>query len=226
MIPLRDESQMEKFPFVTLGLIFFNLFVFLWEVSLGPRLDKTILLFGVIPERITHLESPLELITLFTSLFLHADFFHLAGNMLYLWVFGNNIEDRLGHSRFFLLYLICGVISGLSFSLIVPDSKLPMIGASGAVSGVLGAYFLLYPDAKITVLLPLFFFWKTFKVRAFWFLLLWIGLQFFFAISGIQDTIHARGGGVAWLAHILGFIAGAFLLTLFLKEKDSRSFYR
>jgi len=220
MIPLRDDNTSENLPFVTIGIIMLNLVIYLYQLSLGPQFEEAILLFGVVPHKIMHLKNPIVLVTLFTSLFFHADFLHLLGNMLYLWVFGNNIEDRLGHLRFTYFYLICGALTGLAYSMIIPNSEIPLIGASGAISAVLGAYFLLNPLAKISVLLPIFLFWRVVKVPAFWFLLLWVLLQFFY--GGIFDGSFADiadKGGVAWFAHILGFIFGALLLGVFLKKE-------
>ncbi len=220
MIPLRDDNRSDNLPFVTIGIIMLNLVIYLYQLSLGPQFEEAIFLFGVMPYKIMHLKNPIVLVTLFTSLFFHADFLHLLGNMLYLWVFGNNIEDRLGHLRFAYFYLICGALTGLAYSMIIPNSEIPLIGASGAISAVLGAYFLLNPLAKISVLLPIFIFWRIVKVPAFWFLLLWVLLQFFY--GGIFDSNIADiadKGGVAWFAHILGFIFGALLLGVFLKKE-------
>jgi membrane associated rhomboid family serine protease len=216
MIPLRDENPIRIFPFITLAIIFANLLVLLYELNPSFRFEEKIFLFGAVPYRITHLHSPLVLITLLSSLFFHADFFHLAGNMLYLWVFGNSIEDKLGHLRFAYFYLACGIVASFTFILITPDSKLPLIGASGAISGILGAYFLLYPDSKIVILVPLLIFWRRVRISAFWFLLIWVGLQFYYGITSFNSL---NKEGQAWFAHILGFIAGALFLTLFSRRR-------
>ena len=221
MIPLRDDNRSDSLPFVTIGIIMLNLVIYLYQLSLGPQFGEAILLFGVVPHKIMNLKSPIVLVTLFTSLFFHADFLHLLGNMLYLWVFGNNIEDRLGHLRFAYFYLICGALTGLAYSMIIPNSEIPLIGASGAISAVLGAYFLLNPLAKISVLLPIFIFWRVVKIPAFWFLLIYVLWQFLVGTVFESPADMADRGGVAWFAHVLGFIFGALFLGVFLKkEKD------
>lgn len=219
MIPLRDENPTSTFSFVTLSIIILNVFVFAYELSLGSGFRDAVGLFAVTPYNITHLSSPLVLITLVTSLFFHANFAHLLGNMLYLWVFGNNIEDRLGHLRFILFYLVCGVIATLGHIITAPESSMPLIGASGAVSGVLGAYILLYPRAKVLVLIPLFFFWRIVKLQALWFLLFWIILQFLYGTTSYALMNVSDKGGVAWFAHIFGFFAGMIFLGIFLKAE-------
>lgn len=221
MIPLRDENPIRIFPYVTVGIIAINILVFIYEMLQGTHLEDKIMQFAAIPYNITHLGSPAVLLTLVTSLFFHAGLFHLFGNMLYLWVFGNNIEERLGYIRFIIFYFACGIIATLGHIISVSDSKLPMIGASGAVSGVLGAYLLLYPRARVLVLVPLFYFWRIIKVKALWFLLFWIALQFISgtASSLVMDT-QARGG-VAWFAHITGFFAGIFFCLFLKKEKNT-----
>jgi membrane associated rhomboid family serine protease len=221
MIPLRDENPTRTFPFVTIAIILANLAVFVYEIALGERLQDKILLFAAVPYNITHLKHARELLTLATSLFFHAGIFHIAGNMLYLWVFGNNIEDRLGHTRFVFFYLFCGIAATLGHILTSPGSRLPLVGASGAVSAVLGAYLLLYPRAKVLVLLPLFFFWPVIKVEASFFLFFWIMLQFVHGTSSLVMMEAAQKGGVAWFAHITGFLSGIVFLKLFLRAKDA-----
>ena len=198
-----------------------NLVIFLYQLSMGKEFVGSLYLFGVVPHKIMHMRNPVVLITLFTSLFFHADFLHLAGNMLYLWVFGNNIEDRLGHLRFAYFYLICGALTGLVYSMIIPNSEVPLIGASGAISAVLGAYFLLNPLTKVSVLLPIFIFWRIVKIPAFWFLLIWVLLQFFYGGLFESAADIADKGGVAWFAHILGFVFGALFLGVFLKRENN-----
>jgi len=215
MIPLKDDNPTNTFPFATIGIIIINLLVFLFEMNSGGQLDAQLFLFGAVPYRITHLEGLPVLITLLTALFFHMDIVHLAGNMLYLWVFGQAIEDKLGHLKFIYFYLICGIVASMGFIMLIPDSKLPLIGASGAISGVLGAYFLLYPESRIQVLVPLFIFWKKIRIQAFWFLLFWIILQLFFGTTTFNLSKTANSGGVGWIAHVIGFIAGALFLTIF-----------
>jgi membrane associated rhomboid family serine protease len=214
VIPLRDENPTKSFPFITIAIIVINILVFIYELSLGTRLQDKIFYFSVVPYNITHLGSLNALLTLITSLFFHASFAHIIGNMLYFWVFGNNIEDKLGHIRFIFFYLSCGIVATLGHIITAPNSKIPLIGASGAISGILGAYLLLYPRAKILVLMPFFYFWRIVKVQALWFLLFWIILQFFYGTTSYALTNASVEGGVAWFAHIFGFFAGIILLGL------------
>lgn len=223
MIPLRDENPTRSFPIVTLVLITINILVFVYELSLGPQLlREKIYLYAAVPYSLLHPQNPRIVLTLFSSLFFHASILHVAGNMLYLWVFGNNIEDRLGKIRFVFFYFACGIIATLGHTLINPDSRLPLVGASGAVSGVLGAYLLLYPQAKVLVLLPLIFFWSVVKVRASLFLIFWIIMQFFAGTVTLGQLDTSGKGGVAWFAHIFGFFAGMVLVPVLLVRKRRR----
>ncbi|OGW56721.1 MAG: rhomboid family intramembrane serine protease, partial [Nitrospirae bacterium RIFCSPHIGHO2_02_FULL_42_12] len=158
-------------------------------------------------------------ITIFTSMFLHGGFFHVAGNMLYLWIFGNNIEDSMGHVKFIIFYLLCGIVAVYTFSIINSHSTIPMVGASGAVSGVLGAYIILFPRAKVLTLVPFGFYMQMIKVPAIFVLGFWIVIQI---INGMLSG--GTRGGVAWFAHIGGFIAGMALISLFKNRKKFHSF--
>lgn len=219
MIPLRDENPTKTIPFVTIAIIIINILVFIYELRLAGHLTDKIAQFAVIPYNITHLTKTLDLLTLVTSLFFHAGLAHIFGNMLYFWVFGNNIEDRLGHIRFFFFYIICGIVATFGHILAAPNSRIPVIGASGAISAVLGAYLVLYPRTKVLVLIPLFFIWRIARIEAWWFLVFWIILQFFYG-TATAALMHESGeAGVAWFAHIAGFFAGILLLSLFLKKK-------
>ncbi len=223
MIPLRDENPTKTFPFVTITIILINILVFIYELTQGEtELQDKIMQFAVIPHNLIHPHSPKVLLTLVTSLFFHAGFVHIFGNMLYLWVFGNNIEDRLGHLRFTFFYILCGIVATFGHILTAWNSKLPVLGASGAISAVLGAYLILYPRAKILVLIPLFYIWRITKVQALWFLVFWIILQFLYGATLSALTKGDTGGGVAWFAHITGFFAGILFLRLFLK-KDTQN---
>ncbi len=212
LLPLHDDNPLKhiRFPYVTVGAIAACVAVFGYQLSLGDRSDQAFILgFGAIPAVVFGLAAlPEELaripaeLTLVTSMFLHGGFMHLAGNMLFLWVLGDNIEDALGHKRFVAFYLLCGVAAALVHGLMEPASKIPMIGASGAISGVIGAYLMLHPKARIKTLVSYFIVW----LPAWVVLGLWIGFQFL-AISG------GGGGGVAWWAHVGGFIAGVFLIV-------------
>ncbi|UCD83896.1 MAG: rhomboid family intramembrane serine protease [Deltaproteobacteria bacterium] len=217
MIPLKDENPTEIFPFVTIGFIVVNAIIFLFQFAQGPNFQHLVLRLGVIPYEITHFTDihpaaaiPVPL-TLISSMFMHGGFLHLGGNMLYLWIFGNNIEDSMGHIKFIFFYLICGLLASLSHIMIEPNSQIPMIGASGAISGVLGAYILLYPRAQVITLVPIFFFIRIMRLPAVLFLGIWFLLQ-----------LVSSGGGVAWYAHIGGFIAGFALIFLFSKKGKRR----
>ena len=227
MIPLHDDNPTKIFPIFTVAFIVLCVLVFLWQSSLGPERNQVIVFsLGVIPAvLLDKVQLPAELavipaeLTVFTSMFLHGGFMHLVGNMLYLWIFGNNVEDSMGHFRFVIFYLLCGVAAVAGQTLQNPDSSIPMIGASGAISGVLGAYILLYPHARVLVAVPLGFIMHLVRLPAFWVLGLWILLQI--VSSYFSDN---EGGGVAWFAHIGGFIAGMALIPLF-KYKRVRLFH-
>ena len=220
MIPLGDDVPGERFPFVTYLLIGVNVLVFLYEAVL-PRQELLALTntFGMVPVRLAlWRENPMELLTLFTSMYLHGGWLHLLGNILYLWIFGNNVEDRTGHGGFFLFYTLCGVVAALVEALIGPGQTVPMIGASGAVAGVLGAYVLLFPRARVFVLVPLFFFFFTMRVPAVLMLGFWFVLQLIGGTAGLG--VPMQSGGVAYWAHVGGFLAGMLLLPLFLRDRS------
>ena len=218
MIPLHDDNPTKIFPVLTVVFIAACVLVFLWQLSLGGSGNQVaVYALGVIPAVLLGKVSlPPELAvappvaTIFTSMFMHGGFMHLAGNMLYLWIFGNNVEDAMGHGRFIVFYLLCGVAAVFGQVLQNPASEIPMIGASGAISGVLGAYLILYPRARVLVLIPLGFFIQLVRLPALWVLGLW------FAIQLISSALtSSEGGGVAWFAHIGGFIAGMALIPFF-----------
>jgi len=219
LIPLHDDNPTEHPPLVTVAFLVTCICVFLWQWSLGEEAQAEILLsLGMIPATLlgdARLADELELVapawTLLTSMFLHGGWMHLIGNMLYLWIFGNNVEDSMGHVRFVVFYVLCGVTAALSEALADPGSTIPMVGASGAISGVLGAYLLLFPHARVLVLIPLGIFTRVVRLPAvavlgFWFLLQVLNL----AASG-----GGGQGGVAWGAHLGGFVAGLVLIPLF-----------
>jgi membrane associated rhomboid family serine protease len=216
MIPLKDDNPSRSFPFVTIGLIISNIVVFMYQLSLGHHMNIFILKMGTIPYEISHFEdlrpkSPLPIsFTLITYMFIHGGFLHLIGNMLYLWIFGDNVEDSMGHIRFLIFYIICGILAGLFQIFSNPNSIIPMIGASGAIAGVLGAYFILYPKAHILTLIFFFFFIRIIRIPA----VILLGLWFF-----IQVVNSSYGGGVAWYAHIGGFVSGIFLVGFFIKRR-------
>ena len=213
-IPLTDHIRRRTFWAFTLLLIVMNFWAFFIELSLGPHLNRFILLNGLIPARYSPaslfvLPARLTVAPIFVSMFLHGGWLHLLGNMLFLFVFGRSIEDRFGHFPFFLLYLISGVVAALVQIVVSPGSRVPTIGASGAIAGVLGAYFICYPGALITTLIPLFIFW-TVQVPAILLLGYWFFIQF---VAGFQmlSIQTATAGGVAWWAHIGGFTCGVLL---------------
>jgi membrane associated rhomboid family serine protease len=221
MIPLRDDIPTETLPVVTIFLLAANSLAFFYQLSLGPAASEFIFSLGVIPFDVMHgvqsgsaTRIPLEL-TFFTSMFLHGGLLHLGGNMMFLWIFGNNVEDSIGHVRFLLFYLLCGLAAAGAHVWLNPGSRLPMIGASGAISGILGAYFLLYPRARVLTLIPIGFFLQTVLVPAAFFLGFWFLLQIF---SG-WSSFGSEKGGVAWFAHVGGFLAGLLLLLVFKKRK-------
>jgi len=218
MIPLRDDNPSRITPLVTISLVVACVIVFVWQLSLGGRGDQQATYsLGLIPSvlfGIHHLPPALVLVppaaTIFTSMFLHGGWMHIIGNMLYLWIFGDNVEDAMGHARFLVFYLTCGVAAALTQALLDPQSTLPMVGASGAISGVLGAYLLLYPRARVLTLVPLGFFSQVVWLPAAFILLLWFGLQL------VSNLLTRSGtGGVAFGAHIGGFVAGMLLIGLF-----------
>ena len=215
MIPLKDDIPSSTFPLIVLLLIVLNILVFAYEISLGKYAEFFIKSFSIVPVRFFYnIKLTHRLYPLFTSTFLHGSLVHLLGNMWFLWIFGNNIEDRMGHIRFPFFYISCGVLSGLMHIYINPTSTIPTIGASGAISGVLGAYLVLYPFSRVLTLVPLFFIFFI-RIPAFFLLGLWFLLQFFSGASSILSG-EAAAGGVAWWAHIGGFVAGVALLPIFL----------
>jgi len=220
LIPLRDINPTERFAIVTLILIVLNCAVFIYELTLGPTGGEAFLLsFAFIPKRLFYPDTVISgtipaTATLFTSMFLHGGWLHIAGNMLYLWIFGNNVEDATGRVRFFIFYVLCGLFAAYVHAFMNQSSLTPMIGASGAISGVLGAYLLLYPRARVVTLVILGFYIRTVEVPAMIVLGLWFVLQFLSALVS-----SGSGGGVAWYAHIAGFAAGIILIGLF-KRRD------
>jgi membrane associated rhomboid family serine protease len=222
LIPLRDENPSGSVPHITLGLIGLNGALFVYELLLGGQLRDFMMQWGLVPERITLAlrfgDEPLlpTVATLFTSMFLHGGWMHLIGNMVFFWVFGNNIEDAMGHTRFAIFYLICGVAAAAAQTYLNPTSPIPMVGASGAISGVLGAYLLLYPRVRVHALLPLGFYITTITLPAYVMLGYWILLQ----VLGSLPALGAQqSGGTAFLAHIGGFVAGLLLIRLFAKRE-------
>lgn len=222
MIPLHDDNPTAITPRVTIALIAICTLAFLWQLSVRDG-ERVIYALGVIPAVLlgnAELDPALALVpptvTVFTSMFLHGGWMHLLGNMLYLWIFGNNVEDAMGHARFIVFYLLSGIAAVLAQSLPDPASTTPMIGASGAISGVLGAYALLYPRARVLVVIPFGFYFHTTRLPAAWVLGFWFVMQL------LSDVLAGnQGGGVAFRAHMGGFVTGALLIPLF-KRRNLR----
>ncbi|KPK33840.1 MAG: hypothetical protein AMK70_09005 [Nitrospira bacterium SG8_35_1] len=220
MFPLKDNIQARNFPIVNIGLIVINIVFFIYQISYGHMVDQLIYAFGFIPSRFFSLQAegwlnPSGFLPVFSSMFLHANLIHLISNMWMLWIFGDNVEDCMGHGRYLLFFLLCGVASVAAQAIANPQSSIPMIGASGAISGVLGAYFLTYPHARILTLLPIFILIYLIELPAYFFLGFWFLMQF---VQGSLYSMNAdkmMGGGVAWWAHVGGFAAGVVLLQVF-----------
>ena len=219
MIPLRDINPTKRFAIVTFLLVTLNIIVYIYELSLGPaKEDRFIFSYALIPKRLFlpsfvrgNAISPS--VTLLTSMFLHGGILHVAGNMLYLWIFGNNVEDSMGRIRFIIFYLLCGCIAAYTHAFMNDASLIPMIGASGAISGVLGAYLLLYPRSRVVTLVIFIFYITTVQVPTMIVLLFWFLLQF-------ANALRAGGSsGIAWYAHVAGFIVGMLLIGFF-KRRD------
>lgn len=213
MIPLRDDTPSRRFPIITVTLIVINTLVFLYQQYLAAtgQLDGFIYQAALIPSEVTRFSSPLVVADFFSSMFMHGDWLHLIGNMVYLWVFGDNIEDTLGTILYIVFYLGCGVAASLAHILIDPFSTIPTLGASGAIAGVLGAYLILFPRARVQTLVFLFRFIRIVSISALWLLGFWFVLQL---LPGIL-SIGSQGGGIAYFAHIGGFIAGAVVMWLY-----------
>ena len=221
MIPLRDDIRSEKRPFVTWGLMAACVGVFIYQTLSeyqDPKAGELIVnAYGMIPRDIV---SGRHLWTLITSMFLHGGFFHIIGNMLYLWIFGDNVEDAFGHLWFFIVYLFTGVVGSLLQIMLMPTSTIATIGASGAISGVMGAYFVLFPRARVLTLIPIFFFIRLIYLPAPLLLGFWILLQILYGCSSVPGT----GGGVAYFAHIGGFVSG-LILGLLVRNRVRRPWY-
>jgi rhomboid family protein len=214
VIPLRDVIPSRTTPVVTITLIVINTLIFLYEQTLGEyAFRRFVMTYGLVP-------VSFEWTAVITSMFLHGGWEHFLGNMLYLWIFSDNVEDRMGHARFVVFYVICGVAAAIVQTAFNPDSAIPMIGASGAISGVLGAYIILFPHSRVLTLLPIFIFWQIIEVPAIVLLGLWFFLQL---LSGLGSlTQPAAGGGVAFWAHAAGFVAGMALIGLFRRPERQR----
>ncbi|HUK36787.1 MAG TPA: rhomboid family intramembrane serine protease [Vicinamibacterales bacterium] len=209
MIPLRDVIPSRTFPFVTITIIVLNALAWFLELSMSPRgLREFLYVYGVVP---ANFRAP----TLVTSMFLHASWSHIIGNMWYLWIFGDNVEDRCGHGRFVVFYLLCGIAAALGQVAMNSASMLPTIGASGAIAGVMGAYFVLYPHSRVLTLIPIFLY-DIVEVPAIVLLGFWFLMQLVDA-GAVAVTTNSTGGGVAFAAHVVGFLVGVGGIFLFRK---------
>jgi len=227
MIPIRDNIPSARFPVLTLSIIALNALVFFNELKVGKHLPELLLNYGVVPARYTHAEFaqyftlPQQIFAFFSSMFLHGGWIHLLGNMWILWIFGDNVEDRLGRVRYLALYLASGIAAAALHILANPGSQVPTIGASGAIAGVMGAYFRFYPYARVETLIPPFFFGPFFVLPAVLFLGWWFLLQFFNGALSLGARTDAFSG-VAWWAHVGGFLFG-FGVCLFARRRQPAS---
>src|SRR5262245_10990835 len=215
MIPLRDVIPSRTVPYITVTIIVLNALAWLLELSMDEHtLNRFLFVYGVVPAAFS---AP----TLITSMFLHGGWAHIIGNMWYLWIFGDNVEDRLGHGRFIVFYLLCGIAAAMGQILMNPSSEIPTIGASGAIAGVMGAYFVLYPRSRVLTLVPIFFFIQLIEVPAIFLLGFWFLFQFLSAGS-VAVTANQASGGVAFAAHVVGFIVGVVGVVVFRKPAVDR----
>lgn len=226
MIPLRDSVPSRSFPVINLLIISINAFVFFQELNFGPGLEILFRQYGLIPAQFFQnmdqlpASAPAMVVPVFSSMFLHGGWLHFIGNMWFLWIFGDNVEDSMGHLRYIFFYLLCGIGAAVAHLYFNQQSLAPTIGASGAIAGVMGAYLMLHPRGRVLTLIPIFIFFKILEVPAFVFLLFWMLLQTFQGVISLDAA--AATGGVAWWAHIGGFIAGAILVFFF---RDSGRYY-
>jgi membrane associated rhomboid family serine protease len=201
MFPVSDVIPSRTRPYVTIGIIVLNALAFLFEIQLsGPELQEFVQVYGFVP-------ADFAWASIVTSMFLHSGWLHFFGNMLYLWIFGDNVEDRLGHGLFIVFYLLCGIAAALGQALTQPYSSVPMVGASGAIAGVMGAYFVLYPQSRVLTAVFILFFIDLIEIPAIFFLGIWFLMQFFSGVGSLGAD--AAEGGVAFWAHVVGFITGA-----------------
>jgi membrane associated rhomboid family serine protease len=227
MIPLKDNIPSYSPPVITVSLISINCLIYLLLLSLGEGYQLALIKWGTIPYEVTHgVELTPDLafsipLSLFSSMFLHGGFLHLAGNMLYLWIFGDNVEDQLGHLKFFVFYILCGLAASLLHIVTAPNSQIPMVGASGAIAGVLGAYMIRFPRARILTLIFFGFFIRIVAIPALFVLGFWFILQLLYALPSIGST----SGGVAFFAHVGGFLVGIPLFKILTGFSKKRYYY-
>jgi len=217
MIPLRSTERVYSPAVVVISLIIANILIFLYEAALSPEsLNVFVIRHGIVPDR-------LHTVNLLTSMFLHGGWLHVLGNMWFLWIYGRNVEDILGSGKFLLFYLLCGLAAGLVHVLFNPYSRVPTVGASGAIAGVMGAYLIKFPRARIVTLIPVFIFLTTLEIPAALLLLYWFAIQFFSGFGSIGNSQISQGG-IAWFAHVGGFVAGMLLVNLLRPKQRYRSY--
>ncbi len=222
IIPIRDDNPTQTISWVTMGLIIANILAFVYELSLGAGLDTFIREYAMTPYLVVQFSSISTCLTLLTSMFLHGGWIHIIGNMLYLWIFGNNIEDTLGHGRFLIFYLLCGLGGAIGHLFSNPNSTIPSLGASGAIAGVLAAYLVLYPWTSIDVAIPIFIFIKIIRLPAIIVIGFWFFLQLLSGYTAVTTPVMQPSGGIAWFAHIGGFLTGLLLILIFPKKRKPR----
>src|SRR5262245_22855345 len=228
MIPLRDDIPSSRFPVATFSIIVINVLVLLRELKLGPNLEEMLFSFGIVPARYTHgdlaeyFTFSQQIFSFFSSMFLHGGWLHLLGNMWTLWIFGDNVEDRLGRTRYILLYLASGIAAAVLHIMTNPHSQVPTIGASGAIAGVMGAYFRFFPHARVETVIPPFLLGPVFVLPAVLFLGWWFFLQFFNGTLSLA-TSGREFSGIAWWAHVGGFAFG-FVACLFARREQVRDY--
>ncbi|OGQ97260.1 MAG: hypothetical protein A2521_15935 [Deltaproteobacteria bacterium RIFOXYD12_FULL_57_12] len=230
MFPLKDDIPSNTFPVVNIGLIAVNFLFFLMELEAGQDFERLVFALGFVPGRFMSgfAENWLNIkifLPVFSSMFLHGGILHLVSNMWMLWIFGDNVEDCMGHGRYLFFYLLCGVISVFAQAAAGPGSQVPLIGASGAISGVLGAYFLTYPRARVLTLIPIFILFYTIELPAYFFLGFWFFMQFLQGSASLA-TIGNAQGGIAFWAHVGGFGAGVLLIHLFRRTDWQKTIQR
>ena len=219
MFPIRDTQQSYSKPVVTVFLIVINILIFLFQSSLDKFSQNAfIATYGLVPDHF-------HFVNVLTSMFLHGGWMHVLGNMWFLWIFGDNIEDILGHGKYLVFYLLCGIAAGMTQTLFSPDSRVPMVGASGAIAGVMGAYLIKFPHSQIRTLLFIVFFITTFDVPAWVMLIYWFGIQLLNGVGTVGNSAASQGG-TAFLAHVGGFVAGILLVNImrpqqrYMRRKD------
>lgn len=227
MFPLQDSNHARNFPFVNYSLLLLNVIFFLFEVSMPEEvLNEFIKTYGFVPRRFLEQFGIDQIFTIFSAMFMHGGWLHLLSNMWALHIFGDNVEDKMGHISYFVFYIICGIVAAATQIFVLPDATLPTIGASGALAGVLGGYLLLFPTARIITFIPIFIIPYFIEVPAVLFLGIWFFTQFFTGLGALDASpLAAESGGVAWWAHVGGFLAGMLLVKVFTAKKRHREYY-